>query len=352
MAENSSNGGFNIGDFAGLSEPLKKLIEVVSSGMGRVFQASFTRKDADAKAYEIRTIAAAKADAYLMLSESVRDASPGTGGVTITEDGATISSLPAHEDARLPNLPMVSLEQRTESRTSYQDAIRQQNIESVTAIAAEQLAMESEVSGDPVDSDWAARFFRYAEDFSNEQMQNIWGRVLAGEVKSPGAFSYRSLELIRNISAKEAQLFSTLASRVCSVTPTSFGYVTSVQNELTAVDRLLLAEAGLFGGLADDLTVTMEPLQNVGVEYQGYLMEITNQSGTAIGIDFIPITAAGRELLPLVDPSFDEGYIRGIGAYFASRGCGIKYGQVMTRGENGRARQYKIIPGWLNGDLP
>ncbi len=37
-----------------------------------------------------------------------------------------------------------------------------------------------------VDEDWLNVFERYAEDASTERMQNLWGRVLAGEIRKPG----------------------------------------------------------------------------------------------------------------------------------------------------------------------
>ena len=49
-------------DIAGISESLKRLIEVVEEGIGGVSRPVLTRKNADAKAYEIRTIAEAIAD--------------------------------------------------------------------------------------------------------------------------------------------------------------------------------------------------------------------------------------------------------------------------------------------------
>lgn len=48
-----------IKDLAGLSKPLKKLIEVVSAGVGGLSKPYLIRKNADAKAYEIKVIAQA-----------------------------------------------------------------------------------------------------------------------------------------------------------------------------------------------------------------------------------------------------------------------------------------------------
>ena len=46
-----------IKDIAGLSKPLKKLIEVTAQGIGGVSRPVLTRLNANAKVYEIHTIA-------------------------------------------------------------------------------------------------------------------------------------------------------------------------------------------------------------------------------------------------------------------------------------------------------
>jgi hypothetical protein len=45
-----------IKDLTGLSEPLKKLIQVVSQGIGALSKPYLIRKTADVKAYEIKVI--------------------------------------------------------------------------------------------------------------------------------------------------------------------------------------------------------------------------------------------------------------------------------------------------------
>lgn len=51
-----------ITDLAGLSEPLKRLIEVISGGIGNVSKPYLIKKTADAKAYEIKVISDAMAE--------------------------------------------------------------------------------------------------------------------------------------------------------------------------------------------------------------------------------------------------------------------------------------------------
>ena len=47
---------------------------------------------------------------------------------------------------------------------------------------------------------------------SSEELQTLWGRVLAGEIKSPGTFSLRTLEFLKNTSHEEALKIAKLAT--------------------------------------------------------------------------------------------------------------------------------------------
>ena len=38
-------------------------------------------------------------------------------------------------------------------------------------------------------------------------MQELWARILAGEIKQPNSFSLRTLETLKNISKEEAELY-------------------------------------------------------------------------------------------------------------------------------------------------
>jgi hypothetical protein len=71
---------------------------------------------------------------------------------------------------------------------------------------------EDELKDDPapppdkeIDPDWLYRWRDYAGSVSSDQLQAIWGRILAGELKSPGIFSFRLMEFVRNLSKEEAE---------------------------------------------------------------------------------------------------------------------------------------------------
>jgi len=95
---------------------------------------------------------------------------------------------------------------------TFQQVKRRANVMTIVAEAADHIG--DDVSDDPVDADWVARFFTYAQDVSNEQLQDLWGRVLAGEVERPGFVSLRTLAMLRNMNKADSELLLKLAARV------------------------------------------------------------------------------------------------------------------------------------------
>ena len=48
------------------------------------------------------------------------------------------------------------------------------------------------------EEDWLFRWRDHAGSVSSDQLQAIWRRVLAGEIKTPGSYSLRTLDFLRN----------------------------------------------------------------------------------------------------------------------------------------------------------
>ena len=200
----------NVNDILGLGKvlPIDKLIDIVSNSVGKVSKPYFDRKDVDTKAYEIEKLAEARAKEMKIISTAVKENFQITGGIEYKDEKIAISSPKEHQVLITP-----SLEERTQNRINYQEAKKQLNIENVTAFAAEELRNEQPITDEPLDQDWTTRFFRIAEEVSNEEMQALWGKILAGEIKQPKTYSLRTLELLKNLS-KEEGLISNYKSKL------------------------------------------------------------------------------------------------------------------------------------------
>ncbi|MBL0554627.1 DUF2806 domain-containing protein [Aeromonas caviae] len=99
------------------------------------------------------------------------------------------------------------------ARQTLEDSARHQNNIAHAIFHAEEALIDDPQTppSKNIDDDWLYRWRDYAGDVSNESMQSLWGRILAGEVKSPGSFSLRTLEFMRNLSQEEAKIIETIS---------------------------------------------------------------------------------------------------------------------------------------------
>jgi len=111
-----------------------------------------------------------------------------------------------------------SLGQATMQRLLSDEYRKQQNRTSVWLAAEEHLLLPSgdeassedgsEVDEVSVNADWMNKFSSFAQDVSSEDLQIIWGKLLAGEILRPGSFSLLTLRVISELDQSIASDFS------------------------------------------------------------------------------------------------------------------------------------------------
>jgi hypothetical protein len=62
-----------------------------------------------------------------------------------------------------------------------------------------------------LDEDWLNVFGDYVEKATSDRLRSLWARVLAGEVRKPGAFSLRTLRFVSELDQETAQRFEKVA---------------------------------------------------------------------------------------------------------------------------------------------
>ena len=113
------------------------------------------------------------------------------------------------------NIEITDIEQRAVKRFLHEEARKQGNIEAVTSAAIGNLD-EATAQPENIDEDWLVHFFDRAKLIGDEEMQLIWGKILAGEANEPGQFSKRLLNLLSTLTKEEAIFFQSLTQVVIS----------------------------------------------------------------------------------------------------------------------------------------
>ena len=261
------------------SKAVAKLIEVVSEGIGTLYKPRAIRKEADAVAYKNETLAKAEAKKILIEGEA-----------------------------------QIELIERAKKRLVNQELYRQINIEEIAERSIKYL--DENVSEEPVDNDWRTKFFAKAQDVSEEDMREIWAKILATEVSRPGTINFRTLEVVSNISRKEAETFQIACSLASSK---SYIWKLKGQNSLDEFglsysDLMIIRDAGLVHD-NDNLIkiIKVVPQLNVFVQIIGndfYQIKVTHKrEQKEYRFNQIAFTVAGKELCQLINANLNEKYL-------------------------------------------
>lgn len=105
-------------------------------------------------------------------------------------------------------IEITELHRRAANRFIEEEAQRQKNMEDITTKALPQL--NPEANPDSVENDWLVNFFDKSRIVSDDEMQGLWSRVLAGEANIPGTYSKRTVNFLSDLDKAEAELFAKL----------------------------------------------------------------------------------------------------------------------------------------------
>ena len=194
------------------------------------------------------------------------------------------------------------------------------------------------------DFDWFVRFFEATGSVSDDTMQNLWAKILAGEIAQPSSFSLKTIDVMRNISKKDAELFIKICSHsfISSGTnyflPSDDEYLESVG--ITYMDILRLNELGLMFNdflILSKMGISSESL--ILIISPSLLMLISSSSGKpeVASISQYPFTEVGKELSTLIsERASDEDF--------------LKYGEVLSHKKSYKISVHKIIE-WVGNSV-
>ena len=172
---------------------IEKLLDYAASGVGSVAGSMFApwraRRETQAK------LIAAEGDAEVLSIQA--EAQSKAREILVSQDTDVTGEL--------------NITDKVNQRILFQEHKRQVNIETVVRKSANHLGDKSVENREP-DHDWTARFFNDIQDVSSEGMQNLWAKVLAGEVEKEGSTSIRTLGVLKNMDQATASLFRKFCS--------------------------------------------------------------------------------------------------------------------------------------------
>ncbi len=263
-----NNSLINLGN---LAEPAKVLIEKISDAVGGIF-----------KPHQIRRVAQAQAEANKIQAISK---------IEITE-----------------------LQQRALSRFLLGEASKQNNIESITRKAFS--AINATAQPKNIENDWIVDFFDKSRLISDEEMQDLWSRVLAGEANAPGTYTKRTIHLLASLDKNDALLFAKLCSFnwvVGSLVPLIFEFQNDIYAKnginFSALKHLDSIDLISFESLSEYLRKGFDKKIEVAYGNKIIKLELPKENDNDLKIGHVIFTAVGLQLATLCNAPMIDGMV-------------------------------------------
>lgn len=232
------------------------------------------------------------------------------------------------------------------------------NLDKVCNIAAQEVAQAKEESNDvdssvqsdqteaQISDDWLDSFQKEACGKSSEEMQILFGRILAGEIKKPESFSIRTVKIMGQLDSRAARLFRLLCSLSVTIGYGQFHLDTRVPSLGKSAGQNSLQQYGLS---FDNLNV----LEEYGLiisdynSYMNYVPAIIRNNKVPVPLRFnnsywglipnkidnwpiskelriagVRLSNSGQELLKIVEAESSQEYTDALSNYF--KGLGLK----------------------------
>ncbi|WP_321301027.1 DUF2806 domain-containing protein [uncultured Sphaerochaeta sp.] len=296
----------------GLTKAIFKMIEVCANGIGIIYEPRHLIK---------------MAEAYKK-AQDVLDSS--NTHLTYNDGKITINPTPSNLSIQ-PTASVDSIEVNSLNRINYQKSLHQENIEKIIGFAVNQLNPDEEISEAPVDRSWSDTFFNDAAHIYDQDLQILWGRILAGEVAKPGKYSLRTLSILRTLSKKDAELFERISKTVFSKGNVFFilsEFELSIYNTYSLIEKEHLASLGLL--TSEDLhwnlfTRSKEPET---FTYGNLIVFMTlKPEKKNFPLHFYNLSQVGIELMSIL-PDRNFQYLKAISDYYKPKGVILEYSKI------------------------
>jgi len=297
MVNEKNNSLINHG---GVSKPLDTLIKKVSGGLGMLFEP-----------HHIKRISKAKDDARIASAEA---------------------------DEHIADLREKSILRRAEHRLQYEEMQRQKNIENILAQAEPYLKNGTDASH--MDDDWVTNFFDKARIISDEEMQSLWARILAGEANAPGSYSRRTVNLLGDLDKFDAELFAKLCGflwrrdvdgdslSISNAIPLVFDFKAKIykSNGINFSSINHLESAGLIN-ICNPPGYHLYDAEHVEMSYgdQQFILVVPIYEGRhRLPFGRVRLTKSGKELVSICDRKPIEGFVEYVQEQWETYSVGMR----------------------------
>lgn len=298
---------------------------------------------------EGKAIAEVQAESMRVIAQAEKDVQDIRFGGKVYTEGKLLTQLDAESQVNSSN-QTTKIEPYIDPNYLIQEVANnniKEAIQKEINLSKALLVTEATLASDPqepseakVDDDWLYRWRDYAGGVSTEELQSLWGNILAGEIKSPGQFSYRTLDFLRNLSKEDANKISILANYVFS------GFIYKGNTEfldskgITFNYLLNMQELGIVSGVESNGIVSTYSSASkdefiLNLKYHDRLLQISHKDSLSkFTLTGYAITTLGNQVFSLGNFERDDSYLEIIGNYIKSQGFSVDIAEIIGISEN------------------
>ena len=203
------------------------------------------------------------------------------------------------------DLEVQALIDRATTRSLLEDVREQEIIESIVAKTIPALSHNATPAN--LDTDWLVNLLAKCRNTSEEEMQNTWAGILAGEANNPGSFSRKTVNLVADLERADAEQFVLLCRFAWTMNGTPIPLIYDLNHptygslSLNHNVCMHLADLGLIQfmtlgfhqvHLTTDMTASYQ-CRSIKIEHTG--------GGPLLNVGKTVFTEAGEQLLSIVD---------------------------------------------------
>ena len=169
------------------------------------------------------------------------------------------------------------------------------------------------------ENDFFWGMIEHAKEISNEEMQELIAKIIAGEYNRPGSYSMSTLQSIKMLGKEELELFETIACLLIngeSIPKNIFSLPDNAKDFLGELkidfgSLQILQNLGIF--LPNDMTRSIENSlkQKFLLQYFDHriIFEPTHENNFIIKLpDFYALSTTGRQIVKHLNPKFSNKY--------------------------------------------
>lgn len=190
-----------------------------------------------------------------------------------------------------------------------------------TAVKSAKYIDSSKPNDIKIDNDFFWNTIEHAKTVSNDEMQELVAKIIAGEYNKPGSYSMSTLQTLKMLGKSELELFE----NICSLCFDSYHIPKSV---FSSTDDILniLSNLGVHFGI-------LQELQNLGlilpndmtnnyenpekkkypIQYANRIIIFESKSETNLNIrtpSYYSLSANGKQIIQHLNPKFSEDYYK------------------------------------------